>query len=237
MEHRCGAVHEPVEKSTDAVGKFDPVLGSPQWLQAVSGMLSALGWPAISCLARELAGRPGAGPVHTLDELAMWEAELRNQGLVPPETDLRLGHFAAHQSNHLRWRALRSGVPSSSLAFKVNVRALIVARAEQLIAGVRTAPETRERGGSVEVRELRYLEALSARLIEQPEQLPSRYHRGLELLLRVIGAGRRSGAPGAPDGSTGIEGTLVIELPVAMPEFATSLRLHKRGLLKPTRRR
>lgn len=230
MEDLCRAAYKDVEKSTSDVGNFDQGIGSPQWLRALSEMLESLGWGELSRLAASLA-IDSSGPRLTIEELEMWEAELINQGFIIPVADIRLSHTVFRQANLLRWRAARSGIENGSLTFNVHVPVLLIARAAQLVAdvailpaapvdrleGARSSSETMQR----DLAELRYLEGIAARLTVRDEAPKSAYHRGLDLVLRVIGAGTRRRHLNHSE-------TLHVELPVTMPQFVSSIRDFKK---------
>lgn len=236
MEQPCRATHKDVEKSTAAVGNFDQVIGSPEWLRALAEMLDSLGWKELARLAVSQTV-PATTPRLSIEELEMWEAELLNQGFISPVADIRLSHLVFRQANLLRWRAARSGVEGGRLRFTVHVPVLLIARAAQIVAAVAVLPEHPDTRRAEEARssaetvrrdmaELRYLEAIAARLTTAETAAPkSAYHRGLDLVLRVIGAGTRRSTHGPAE-------ALMVELPVAMPQFVSSLRNYKKSLPK-----
>ena len=184
-----------------------------------------------------------------LDQLEMLEAELRNQGILSGAQDVTtLLQSALHTASILRWRARRAGISGDSVQFSVRVPQYVLTRAEEIETELRDLTDTSSGGRELLamrsatwgkgidsrsrlLNDLLYLEQFAAYLIGRFETHESRYHRGLNLLLKIVSSRSESPENAAQPGEQTeklLEGKKGIALPIGHREFLDELKISSR---------
>ena len=176
-----------------------------------------------------------------LDQLEMLEAELRNQGILSSAQDVTtLLQSALHTASILRWRARRAGISGDSVQFSVRVPQYILNRAEEIESELRDLSDTSTGGRELLtmrsatwgkgidsrsrlMNDMIYLEQFAGYLLGRFEKDESRYHRGLNLLLKIL----TSKTDAAEDTSAHAE-SAGISLPIGHREFLDELKVSSR---------
>jgi hypothetical protein len=155
--------------------------------------------------AREQLCRRISSPME-IEQLEMLEAELRNQGILPGETEGSgtLSQHALHTASILRWRARRAGIRGNGLHFSVDLPQYLLTRAAELDEQLRRQNDSTERqdlglfvhrsGSWAKAHpalphlfaELDYLERFAAYLLGAFDESRNTYQQGLNLILRVL---------------------------------------------------
>lgn len=167
-----------------------------------------------------------------LEQLEMFEAELRNQGIVPGDSpsSFSIAQHAVHYAAILRWRAARIGITPPKIDFRVDLPRYILARAEEISSSL--APDSsdedlllrrtdswgreRETRGQL-LQQAEYLGHLAGFLIGQNDHASNRYERGLSVVLRAVSSSADSAPEQVRDG-------LEVSLPMTVASFLQLLR-------------
>lgn len=162
-------------------------------------------FPQLHLLSASLADRTNnpKTDILSVETLEIFEAELRNQGLLP-EPDEYNGTLAQQLHNEInlwQWRARRAGVDARTLAFKIQLADYVLEKAKELLIfaySVTQEPSASslERPGNFwcmnyngrnEIHaKLTYLEHFAAYLNGVHEQSENRYRQALNLLLKSL---------------------------------------------------
>ena len=175
---------------------------------------------------------PVSTEILSVETIEIFEAELRNQGLLP-QPDEYTGTLAQQLHNEInlwQWRARRAGCDARKLTFKIHLTSYILEKAKELLIFAQSitkepSASTLERPGNFwcmnyngrnEIHaKLQYLELFAAYLNGVHDQTENRYRQAHNLLLKSLST--RSGSAESLD-------KLKVLLPIDPQQFTTLLK-------------